>query len=511
MKNYKRLAAAALLCAALTGLSSCGGTAAGRSEPEQTDSSAESVQSTGVAVETMTVRTDSVSSDSTVSGMVTADGAATVSVALTAKVLDTFVSAGDTVEEGQPLCRLELDSTLSNYRAAALSLRAAQQSYQDQSEVFDQQIAAINQQIILAQKQVPLAQMQTTVAEEQIPLAEQQIPQLEQQIETMEQQIALLEQQSAMAEKQLNDLKALFAIGAASQAEIDAAELQLSQVQLQVSQAKIQVDQAKMQIDQAQMQIDQAQLQVAQSALQPDQARLQVSQAQLQLSSAIAQKNSTLSQLQASIESARSNVQQLESVLKNIDGEGNIVAPMSGVLTSFNAEKDNFVSSAMPVAIINETGKMEITVGVPESLIPKLQVGDVADVTVTAMDLQFEAAIHSMDQTANSMTRLYNVVLTVPEEVQGLLAGMFADVTFHTDTIEETVVIPSQAILNREDTQYVYVVAADGTARFTEITTGMTSGGVTVVTGGLRGGERLVTVGQSYLKNGDTVRIVGGD
>ena len=43
--------------------------------------------------------------------------------------------------------------------------------------------------------------------------------------------------------------------------------------------------------------------------------------------------------------------------------------------------------------------------------------------------------------------RLYTVTLAVPAEVSGLLSGMFADVVFHTDVSENTIVIPSEAIL----------------------------------------------------------------
>ena len=80
--------------------------------------------------------------------------------------------------------------------------------------------------------------------------------------------------------------------------------------------------------------------------------------------------------------------------------------------------------------------------------------------------------------------------------------------TFHTDAIESAIVIPSQAILTSGSTQYVYVVE-DGTARYAEVTTGMTGDGVTEITSGLAEGQALVTVGQSYLNDGDAVRVVG--
>ena len=107
-------------------------------------------------------------------------------------------------------------------------------------------------------------------------------------------------------------------------------------------------------------------------------------------------------------------------------------------------------------------------------------------------------------------TKLYTVTLSVPAEVGGLMAGMFADVTFRTDTSANTIVVPTEAILTSGDVQYVYVVE-DGVARYVEVTTGLTGNGVTEVTSGLTAGEQLVTVGQSYLSDGDAVRVVSGE
>jgi len=114
-----------------------------------------------------------------------------------------------------------------------------------------------------------------------------------------------------------------------------------------------------------------------------------------------------------------------------------------------------------------------------------------------------------VERAVNMQTRLYTVVLDVPAEVEGLISGMFANVTFRTEVSENALVIPSNAILTSNDVQYVYVVEND-TARYVEITTGLTGSGVTEVLSGLEEGQLLVTVGQTYLVDGDAVRVVGG-
>ena len=385
---------------ALSCLAGCGASTA--------DSDAEP-ENAGIAVHTQAVTTSAVFADSSVSGTVTAEEESSVMVAVSAKCLDTYAAAGDHVEAGQVLCRLDLVSTISNYNAARLAYNAAQQSYSNQSASFEQQIAAAQQSV-------------------------------------------------EFYEKMLSDTQALFAIGAASQLEVD-------------------------------------------------QVALQLQNARTQLQSAISGRNTTLSQLQSSIQSSLSTVQQLQTALENIDGNGNVIAPISGILVSMNAVKDGYVSASAPVAVINGTGRMEISVSVSEAMISKLHTGDEASVNVTAAGKSFSAKIKSMDQAANSRTKLYDMKLTVPEEVTGLFSGMFADVTFRTDTVENTVVVPSEAILTSGTTKYVYIVE-NGAARYVEVQTGMTGDGVTQIVSGLEEGQTLVTVGQSYLSDGAAVRVI---
>jgi len=273
-------------------------------------------------------------------------------------------------------------------------------------------------------------------------------------VQSYEDQKAVFDKQIALYEKNLNDLKALQEIGAAAQIEID--------------------------------------------------------QADLQLQSALATRNSTLSQLEAGMQNYKSNVEQLKTVLQDVDGNGNVIAPISGTLVTFNASKDNYVSNAMPVAVIDGAGQMKVTVSVSEALVPKLHTGDQVDVTVSSAGQSFVGVISAVEQAASAQTKLYTVSVRIPAGVEGLLSGMFADVTFHTDTSSNTIVVPTEAILTSGSVQYVFVVEGDR-AKYVEITTGLTGNGVTEVASGLEAGQQLVTVGQSYLADGDAVRVVSGE
>ena len=388
----KRIAVLTLSAALVLSLTACGQETGSSSSRENPTSAA------GVAVQVYEVAADTISTENIVSGRVVADNETSIFVASNAKCTSVYVEAGDTVRAGQAICTLDLDSTLASYNAANISYTSAVQSYQNQKDIFDAQIA--------------------------------------------------------LYEKNVSDLKALLEIGAASQMEIDSAELTLM--------------------------------------------------------SAKAQRDSTLAQLEAGMQSTISNLEQLSTVLEDVDGQGNVIAPVSGTLVSLNAVENAFVSPTMPVAVIDGPEQMKISVSVSEALVPKLSIGDSADVTISAVDAAFTGTVRSVERTANLQTKLYDVTLSIPGDVEGLLAGMSANVTFRTDTSADTVVIPSEAILTSGENQYVFVIE-DNTAHRIPVVTGLTGNGITEIVSGLTPGQQLVTVGQAYLADGDAVRVVSGE
>lgn len=349
----------------------------------------------GVAVQVETVTADTIATENKVSGKISADNESTIMIATAAKCTAVYAQAGDEVQAGDILCTLDLGSSLASYNAARISYNSAVQSYQDQKSILDKQVS--------------------------------------------------------MAADNVSNTKALFEIGAASQLEVD--------------------------------------------------------QAELNYQNAVAGRNSGLSQLEAGIQNARSGLEQLDTALENVDQEGNVIAPQAGTLVTMNAVENSFISNTMPLAVIDGADQMKVTASVSETLVPKIAAGDSADVYVSAIGQGFSATIRSVERAANMQTKLYTVTLTVPADVGGLLSGMFADVTFHTDVSENAVVVPTEAILTSSGIQYVYVVE-NGTARYVEVTTGLTGSGVTEVVSGLTEGQQLVTVGQAYLSDGDPVRIV---
>lgn len=244
----------------------------------------------------------------------------------------------------------------------------------------------------------------------------------------------------------------------------------------------------------------------AASQVELDQARMQLDQANNQLE----QARSAVSQARAS---QKAQLAQIESSLNQIRTQaaaGTVTAPCDGLITAVNIVEGGMAAQSGPAVVIAEGGRTRISVQVSESLLGQLKVGDSAQVTVSAVSNEpFTATIATIAPAANAQTALYEVRLYTPADVTYPI-GAFADVTFYTNRRPDAVTVPSDAILTDGAEQYVFVVEND-TAKKVTVQTGVVGDGVTEITGGLTGGETLVTKGQSYLSDGAAVRVVSGE
>lgn len=237
-------------------------------------------------------------------------------------------------------------------------------------------------------------------------------------------------------------------------------------------------------------------------------SRLEVEQAELQYLSTVAQRDATLAQIEQGLSQYKA-YQEGKSDLEQ-DADGNVLAPFDGTVDALSLSVGEELSGEYPVAVLLSGGQMKATAYVSESLVPRLSVGGEALVKLSAIGAEAKGTIRSVSEEPNQQTRLYVVSVELPDDIEGIASGLFADVTFYTDTSTGTVMIPSEAILTSSGTQYVFTVEED-IAKYVTIETGLVGDGVTEVTAGLKGGETVVTVGQQYLADGDAVRIVSAE
>ncbi len=187
-----------------------------------------------------------------------------------------------------------------------------------------------------------------------------------------------------------------------------------------------------------------------------------------------------------------------------------ITAPLGGTVSGVTINPGELVSPGVPVAVINQTDTMAVSVQLTEKDVGRIADGQKVGVLVSAVSPEFlEGEVVKISPVADPRTKTYELKVALPNEDGRLKAGMTASIRAVVDVEKDTVVIPVEAILTQQDQSVVYVVE-EGLAFRRPIVVGLDDGVLAGITEGLDPGEQVVTKGQHYLQEGGRVTIVGG-
>jgi membrane fusion protein, multidrug efflux system len=205
---------------------------------------------------------------------------------------------------------------------------------------------------------------------------------------------------------------------------------------------------------------------------------------------------------QAAVETARLQL-SYTTVHSPIDGRtgsllvhpGNLVQANSTILVVINQVQPIFVSFSVPAQNLPEI-KRYMPSGLHVEAQPK-------EGGVSASGL-----LTFIDNTVDLSTGTIMLKGTFQNEKRSLWPGQFVDVILNLTRQPNALVVPSQAIQNGQQGQFVFVVKSDATVEARQVTVSRTIGQQSVISSGLAPGETVVTDGQLRLAPGAKVRIV---
>lgn len=200
---------------------------------------------------------------------------------------------------------------------------------------------------------------------------------------------------------------------------------------------------------------------------------------------------------------------QLDNLKKSI-GDCTVTSPLSGVIATRGVEIGSFASSAAPAYTVMDLSVVKVEVGVSEQVLNTIKIGDKVDVTMTAVsELPLEGTVSTISPAAGQ-TGMYTVKIEL-NNAKGLIkAGMMAEVNFTADSADDTIVLPRNAVITKEDETYVYVVE-NGAAKKVAVELGIEAADTIEITKGLKDGDAVITKGQTYVSDGEEVNVVSAD
>lgn len=193
-----------------------------------------------------------------------------------------------------------------------------------------------------------------------------------------------------------------------------------------------------------------------------------------------------------------------------------LAAPFSGEVVNKSVELGAYVAPGVPAFAIANTERVKIIVGVPDTVVRSVKLGQPVEVNIDAFPGRtFHAQISRIASAADPNTRNFEVEVAIPNRDHLLKAGMIASLELGSagnETHESALMVPLPSVVQSPDGKYcVFLISnshAGTVARLREVEIGGVEGNEIKIVRGVSAGESVITQGAALLKDGQRVEVL---
>ncbi|HEY4298705.1 MAG TPA: MdtA/MuxA family multidrug efflux RND transporter periplasmic adaptor subunit [Paraburkholderia sp.] len=262
----------------------------------------------------------------------------------------------------------------------------------------------------------------------------------------------------------------------------------------------------------------------AQGQLARDQALLTTARLDLKRYKTLLAQDSIASQ---QVDTQASLVQQYEGTVKsdqaNVDTYkldltyARITAPVSGRVGLRQVDPGNYVTSGDTngIVVLTQLEPISVIFTTSEDNLPAIMKQTRAGgskLPVAAYDrantvLLENGYLQTIDNQIDTTTGTIRLRANFDNPDYGLFPNQFVNARLLVDTIHNAIIVPTSAVLNGSQGQFVYVVKPDNTVTVRVVKVGPVDAERTSIASGLAVGERVVTDGSDRLREGAKITI----
>ena len=192
-------------------------------------------------------------------------------------------------------------------------------------------------------------------------------------------------------------------------------------------------------------------------------------------------------------------------VAVNLIGSGQgsrvtVKAPADGVVMAIRAAVGATVAPGGEALVeLGDPSRLQVVAQVLESDLRRVAAGQEAEVELPALATRVPARVESFNPRVDADSRRTDVYLAFGKPVDGLRAGMLAQIALRVG-VGARVAVPVSAVLIKDGKRrVVYVERPDGTFEAREVKTGTNRDGRVAILDGLAPGDRVVVRGALLL------------
>jgi RND family efflux transporter MFP subunit len=219
---------------------------------------------------------------------------------------------------------------------------------------------------------------------------------------------------------------------------------------------------------------------------------------------------SSFASANANYESAKRSVEIQQKQV----GYGIIYSPSDGIIAAKNVENNENVSAGQIIAILNAGSFMEVSLGLPENVINRVNKGMEVSATFPALQgKEYQGIVNEVSPSISEGAATYPVRIKLLGETSDVKSGMAAHIKFKFAKTDkgESLIVPISAVGEDSKGNFVFVIEKEnedvGIIKKQHFKVGALSPIGFEVESGLKAGQIVATAGLQTLLDGQKVSL----
>lgn len=243
-----------------------------------------------------------------------------------------------------------------------------------------------------------------------------------------------------------------------------------------------------------------------QADLKKKQAQVKLMQDRLFRAKALLEKEAVSKE---AFQEAEANLAALEAEIEGVEAQieqTELRAPFSGIIGLRQVSVGAYATTTTEVATLTKTAPLKVEFNVPERYAGMLPEGTELTFTAEGDLTTRNAKVYASDSRVDPETRTFAIRAIYPNADGRLIPGRYVNVNLVTQRFDNTLAVPSEAIVSEMGIDKVFV-CKNGKAQPVEIAKGLRTDAMVQVLRGLVPGDTVITSGTMQLRSGQNVVV----
>jgi membrane fusion protein (multidrug efflux system) len=243
-----------------------------------------------------------------------------------------------------------------------------------------------------------------------------------------------------------------------------------------------------------------------QADLRKKQAQVKLMQDRLFRAKALLEKEAVSKE---AFQEAEANLAALEAEIEGVEAQieqTELRAPFSGIIGLRQVSVGAYATTTTEVATLTKTAPLKVEFNVPERYAGMLPEGTELTFTAEGDLTTRNAKVYASDSRVDPETRTFAIRAIYPNADGKLIPGRYVNVNLVTQRFDNTLAVPSEAIVSEMGIDKVFV-CKNGKAQPVEIAKGLRTDAKVQVLRGLVPGDTVITSGTMQLRSGQNVVV----